>query len=164
MSKQITSVTLLIIVLSFSSGLSYRVDDFRVNQLTSNSEIFSIQLSTNGKGMFAVTWLDVYNSPTNDVYMRIYRVDGTAVSPPVKIPNIIDNGQVLRNMRIENKFLPNGVVVLVRDVKKDSVDAQGQPYGAYRAYIDLLDTLGNQLVPPFRGGYDFGKYLSIYRV
>ena len=149
-NAKIASVILLLIV-SFSShpGLCYRVDDFRINDSIPPSSINNIVLSTDGKGKFAVNWLDS-SSPLNSVYTRVYRVDGTPIGPQVKIPDISDQGQLVENISVENAMLPNGNVVVVRSVRKDSTDSQGAPYKFERGYVDILDSLGNQLVTSFR--------------
>ena len=83
--------------------------------------------------------------------MRVYRVDGSPVGPAVRVPDITLNGYKVENARVENAILPNGNVVITRTVYIESTDFNGQPYLFDRGFIGIFDSLGNQVVPYFRG-------------
>jgi hypothetical protein len=148
---KVNLIILAVVFLSLSSGLGYRVDDFRVDDTPPPSLIGQIHLASDGKGKFAVSWLDASYWPPGVIYLRVYAIEGTLLRPTLVIPNVVDSGQVLENVRDEFVLLPNGNFVFAKTVEKDSVDEIGQIYAFGRGYIGIFDSLGKQLLPYFRG-------------
>ncbi len=149
--RNVRFLILGLVLSHLSIGLGYRVNDFKVDNNPPPSLIDQIHLATDGRGKFAISWLDASSYPPGMVYLRVYRIDGTPMTPPVIIPDVVDNGKVIDNARDELTILPNGNIVIAKTVYIDSMETDSQIYGFNRGYIGIFDSLGNQLAPYFRG-------------
>lgn len=151
MKKIVFLAATICFTLAYSLGFCYRVDDFRVTDTIPPSELENIFIGTGYNGKFVTAWLDFSDFQHRRVYIKQFRLDGSVAGPEIEPPDIIEQGQRLNNGGGMAILQPNGNIVLVRTMQKDSTNPDGGPYPWHylRSYVDILDSLGNVIVPSF---------------
>lgn len=157
-NKRLATFICILFFIQVSLVLAVRVDDFRINEGTIGSPQ-TVHVSADRTGRFVVAWIQ------QKAYVKQFRLDGSIVGKLIEAPDIFEQEQKLGLHNTTVALQPDGKIILLRTMGKDSTDSQGNFYPLDRGYLNIFDSLGNNIVESFRpdslpaeGNYRFRYY------
>jgi len=156
--SKISSLFLLyIILILFPSGIIYSqlVNDFRVNDDSTNQTQYSAKSGIDGQGNFVLTWTDEKKNGRSNIYCQQFNSSGGFLGANFKV-NINPDSSALPNIAVANNGnfavcwldVNNDGLTILTKVKCRIFDYNGIPL---TGEIILNDTLGRVVTTPSIG-------------